>query len=115
MTEKTKEIVTMEFEGKTINVEVTTFKPNLQRQKQVETFEKDLLGGYKREDLLAAFNAVQDKEHWKNPINAEVPEGMDREMLAYAIWFFTSSVCRFSKRKGVTRVKAAGYFAAVGA
>lgn len=108
----------MEFKGKMIKVEVTHIEPDPDyREVRYDqgAIQKNLLSGYKQEDLAAAFKAVQNSEHWKNPINAPVPQGIDIELLAYAIMFYTGSVARFSGPNNKRRVKADGYYKAIGA
>jgi hypothetical protein len=71
-----------------------------------------------RGELWAAFNAVANKTHWKNPIDAVVDlNDAEREMLRKAVIFFTGSVPSFKPRKGSNlprcryRVRATGYYA----
>jgi len=63
------------------------------------------------------FEMVQDKEHWKNRINATLDElsEEDEKLLYDAIPFYTSSVPTIRRLKsGKVKVTAAGYWATVG-
>lgn len=75
--------------------------------------------GYSREQLSAAFDLVKDKGNWKNPIDALVDPGADLKAIAEATIFFAGSPADFVtvKRGGVekVRVRAAGYYACIGA
>jgi hypothetical protein len=65
--------------------------------------------------LREAFEAVQNADHWKNPVEAFVREGA-RNRTAEAVVFFTGSVARFEKAaEGWLRVTADGYYLAIGA
>jgi hypothetical protein len=76
-----------------------------------------------RADLSAAFNRVASKENWKMPIDAVVDIENDyaKELIERAVIFLTGSVPTFEPIAGATlpacryRVKAAGYYAAIGA
>lgn len=75
-----------------------------------------ILGGYSQEELAAAFKAVQDRMHWKRPIDARMPAGVSEALMRTAIIHFTGSVPMFyAGKNGTARVKAAGYYAAIGA
>lgn len=66
-------------------------------------------GGYSIEALRKAFEGVQDKDHWKNPIRAEISK-RDIPILRVAIPFYTSTIPFFyDLGNGVVVVKAAGY------
>lgn len=80
---------------------------------QIETYLKDAAGGYSQDALSAAFNAVQDKTHWKNPVNAIVDRDQI-EILTRAIPWFTGTEAAFSDVDGdpdKVVVTAPGYFA----
>jgi hypothetical protein len=85
------------------------------------TTEDALTGGYGEAALRAAFERVQDPTNWKNPINAPVAADADRELIATAIIFYTGSTPTFQAiYRGPQElvgyiVRAAGYYAAVGA
>jgi hypothetical protein len=68
-----------------------------------------------------AFDAVADKANWKNPIDAVV-DAYTRELVREAVIFFAGCVPSFEPLTGTTtggigryRVKAVGYYNAVGA
>lgn len=76
----------------------------------------------KRKALEAAFNSVADENNWKMPIDAVVILASDAELLTLteAVKFFagctpTYEPIRRAKKGCVYHVKAAGYYAAVGA
>lgn len=77
----------------------------------------------KQAKLTAAFNRVAPKDHWKNPIDAEVTIANNRELRGIydAVIHFTGSVPTFkplrvtAENACVYRVKAAGYYATIGA
>lgn len=66
--------------------------------------------------MQAAFTKVQNPMNWKLEINAVIAIE-DREITARAITFYTGSVARFSGSgtNGTLRVRAKGYYKAVGA
>ena len=74
---------------------------------------------YTKALLTAAFELVEDKANWKNPIDAKVFVYTDAEWLApimrEAVVFFTGSVPTTEMDGDYMTVKADGYFAAVGA
>jgi hypothetical protein len=79
-----------------------------------KAFEAALLGGYRREELEAAFDRVAPASHWKDPIDTYVhaPEVADRVLIDFAVRFFTATVPIFTpvnERDGVYRVRADGY------
>ena len=77
--------------------------------------EQDLMMGYKRKALDEAFKLVQPPGHWKNPIDAIIPL-RQREVVEASIIFFTGSVPHFTHHtKTQLRVRADGYFKAIGA
>lgn len=82
-------------------------------QAELDAYIDDSLGGFTIEQLHEAFGAVQDKEHWKNPIDAVVAR--DRvEVLTRAIPFMTGTFADFDDvgcAPGMIRVTAPGYFA----
>jgi cell division FtsZ-interacting protein ZapD len=64
------------------------------------------------------FELVQNKEHWKNPIDATLDElsEADEKLLYDAVPFYTGSVPTITRYKnGRVRVRAAGYYRTVGA
>jgi len=50
---------------------------------------------YTQEELQAAFTKVQDKEHWKNPINAVVDASENLHLIREAVIHFTATVPTF--------------------
>ena len=75
-----------------------------------------------RGQLDEAFKRVQNPENWKMPISTSVDvNDWEKALLHEAIIFFTGSVPTWIGRTGATlprcryTVKAAGYYAAVGA
>lgn len=70
-----------------------------------------------RGELAAAFSRVENKTNWKMPIDATVGlTDYERAEMAEAVVFFTGSVAEFEiVTGGQYRVKARGYYAAVGA
>jgi len=72
-----------------------------------------------RGELNAVFRKVENPENWKLPIDCFVAlEAEEKLLLEKAITFFTGSIPSFQViHEGcqIYRVKAAGYYAAVGA
>jgi hypothetical protein len=71
-----------------------------------------------RGEFAAAFDLVADKANWKLAIDAEVPAVGEFEIyvLKQAVIFFTASIPQIETvAPGRVRVKADGYYAAVGA
>ena len=76
-----------------------------------------------RGELEVAFNAVANKANWKYPVNATVDlDAYTKAMVFEAVVFFTGSKPTFKRLTGSTtggmakyRVKAAGYYATIGA
>jgi hypothetical protein len=64
---------------------------------------------YTQAQLEEAFKKVQNKEHWKNPINAHIPTS-ELEITRAAILHFTATDMIVGKtNNGLTRVWAKGY------
>lgn len=64
---------------------------------------------YTQEQLEAAFKKIQNKEHWKNPINAFVPTA-ELEITDAAIRHFTSTNMTIgATHNGLTHIWAQGY------
>ena len=67
--------------------------------------------------LRVAFEKVQNKEHWKNPIDAVIHKS-EMDITSDAIQFFTGTQAFFSSNKltlaeceaGMVRVTAIGYY-----
>lgn len=70
--------------------------------------------GVTRGELSVAFKKVQNPENWKYAISATI-DIKDQEIVKNAIIFFTGSVPTFHWVAGKVVVKAAGYYAAIGA
>lgn len=70
---------------------------------------------YSREQLLAAFNTVCNKDNWKMPIDATIEEH-DSDIIEEAIIFFAGCKPKFEPIHGTDRlrVRAVGYYEAVG-
>lgn len=71
----------------------------------------------KQSELLAAFNLVANKDHWKNPITTTLLQReVDEKLLTDAIIHFTGSVPTFSSMAGGrVLIKANGYYLTIGA
>ncbi len=79
-----------------------------------ETLNPETGTAYSRRQLQTVFDQVCAL-NWKDPIHYLLPVTADLEMVRTAIIFYTGSVPTFSGgRYGIT-VRAAGYYAAVGA
>ena len=80
-------------------------------QSDVDKWLEERKGGYTLEELEAAFDAVKNKDHWKEDIDAVVPAEMEH-VLTFAIPWFTGGA-DFSIRpegEGRIRVTAPGYW-----
>ena len=67
-------------------------------------------------ELKAAFDLVAPKPNWKMPIAATIYATTEKSLVSDAIIHFTGSVPTFASQSGKRyRVKAAGYYASVGA
>lgn len=77
-------------------------------------------GGYTQAQLNGAFDLVRNATHWKYPIDRTLPDSLgltedDFDLIKRAIIDHTGSVPTIRKVAGGTRVRAIGYFAAIGA
>lgn len=82
-------------------------------QADVEAYLRESLGGFTPDQLNDAFTAVQDKDHWKNPIDAVVDRSQI-EVLTRSIPYHTGTFASFEDVEGQpfkVRVTADGYFA----
>lgn len=67
------------------------------------------------------FNIVSNKEHWKKPIDIDLPPETplaDLDLIKKAIQFYTGSVALISHTSGVNapwNIRAVGYYIAIGA
>lgn len=70
-----------------------------------------------RGQLSAAFDRVRNTKHWKYPVNTIITAELDEiAMIEEAIVFFTGSAPHSTKlENGQWSIRAAGYFAAIGA
>ena len=75
---------------------------------------KPIFAGFSRNQLAEAFEKVQDKKHWKNPIDAIIQKE-DISIVNAAIDFFAGGGAVFSIHHKGTRVTAPGYFVLIGA
>jgi hypothetical protein len=69
---------------------------------------------YTQEQLEAAFKLVQNKKHWKNPINATIENPGEEQVacIEEAVIHFTGSIPDVVTLKGgKIRVQAEGYYA----
>jgi hypothetical protein len=119
-------------------IRALTEKPKMATRQSIREEDRDSLNqivavvlGKKvtRRELMAAFSLVEPKDNWKNAIDAEVVLGTDRAslMVREAVTFFTGSTPRIEFVRvlrpitgtepgaSVYRVRAAGYYATVGA
>ena len=71
---------------------------------------------FTREQLLEAFELVENKTNWKLPIDKTI-DSKDVEVVGKAIPYFTGSIAHFTPIMGTNqvRVQASGYYEAVGA
>lgn len=53
-------------------------------------------GGFTYDALRTAFESVENKIHWKNPIVSIIPENK-KELISVAIEFFTATEAKFSE------------------
>lgn len=66
---------------------------------------------YNREELATAFQKVQDKAHWKNPIKSTCTKD-ELEVVAEAIIYFTATEASFQPIGiDLFKVTAPGYWA----
>lgn len=66
---------------------------------------------FSRQEMEKAFRAVQDKEHWKNPINSCV-RAEDVEVTKEAIVYFTATEATLGENlgNGWYKIMAPGYY-----
>ena len=71
---------------------------------------------YTREELKAAFDAVESPKGWKFPINATI-ESKDIDVTVEAISYFAGSPTNVGKilKNGKVKITAPGYYKCVGA
>jgi len=79
------------------------------------TMTKETGTKYSRAELKAAFELVEDKTNWKNPINKVVGADANLDMIREAVIFFAGCVPTYTLEGTSYRVKAVGYYVAVGA
>jgi hypothetical protein len=83
-----------------------------------EAFLNTVHEGFTIRELHAAFDLVKDADNWKNRINETARLETEREIKAVevAVTFFTGSVATVTPLGADTfRIRAAGYYATVGA
>lgn len=67
-------------------------------------------------ELNRYFELVQNRENWKNSIDAVISPDIDQKKITEAVIYFTGSVPKFQVlESGNIRVTAAGYYATIGA
>ena len=79
--------------------------------------------GFTVAELRTAFELVEDKTNWKNPIDKSLAGPLtvaERKLINAAVIFFAGCEAKFTDEGGLagaifTRVKAVGYYVAVGA
>ncbi len=78
-----------------------------------QQMRKQLLGGYDEAEIRAAFERVENPNHWKDPVDCIVrdTDQDERDLIAFAISFFTSTEASWSRvgQTSVWRVRADGY------
>lgn len=57
----------------------------------ISVAESTLAGRYTQEQLAAAFESVQDEDHWKNPVDAWIPADADVDLVRAAVEHFTAT------------------------
>jgi hypothetical protein len=67
-----------------------------------------------RGELSEAFKLVAPAGNWKMPIDKTVAADLDRAMITEAVIFFTGSVPTFEPVLNGYRVRADGYYRAIG-
>ncbi len=71
---------------------------------------------YTQEQLVAAFDKVADKKHWKNPVDAVIDASENLHLIREAVIHFTATVPTFDILKVTEEgtkvaVRAIGYYA----
>ena len=71
---------------------------------------------YSQEQLHEAFTKIQNKDNWKNPIDAVI-DRKEEELITEAVVHFAGCVPTYEPIHGTTRyrVRAAGYYQTIGA
>lgn len=78
---------------------------------RIHLAESSFAGRFTQEELEAAFALVKPATHWKDRIDALIPD-RDREVVAAAIEHFTATEATFSlDDDGSLRVRSPGYWA----
>lgn len=92
------ETVKIEIDGETLNVTVKEWMPTGPGKKRAS-----------RDELTAAFEKVENAEHWKDPIDCEISRD-DLEIVSEAVLYFTATQVEVIEELGDrVRIKAAGY------
>lgn len=91
----------------------------VQLDEEMKQMESEIVyRGYSRAELRKAFERVQDKTNWKNPIDVTLPylKPSERSLIHAAVVFFAGCEPTFEVlNTRQHRVRAVGYYAAVGA
>jgi hypothetical protein len=71
----------------------------------------NVMGGFSKDELHAAFSLVEDKTDWKLPIDKTI-DAEQLEVVARAIEFYTGSTCTITPIMGTDRIRvqAPGYY-----
>ena len=80
---------------------------------EIDAYLAQATCGFTQAQIEAAFESVQDAQHWKNPINAIVDRAQI-EVLTRAIPYYTGTPAFFDDvegQPGKVRVTADGYYA----
>lgn len=71
---------------------------------------------FSREEMKEAFDAVQDKQNWKNPIPVQPIDHLKLTLTVQAIAYFAGSPTDIGQADdGTIYIKAPGYYACIGA
>ena len=82
------------------------------------TFEQTVVNGFTVAELRAAFDRVKDADNWKNPIDRVLSLESERAIAAVeeAVVFFAGCVADVEPLgRDEYRIRAVGYYVAVGA
>jgi hypothetical protein len=88
-------------------------------KEETRVYVRSLMGGYREDELKAAFDRVKDQKDWKAPVDAVVINATDEELarIKFAVEFYTAAKCELKDLDGVrdevisraTLVSSAGY------
>ena len=83
---------------------------------EVTADDEVIYRGFTRGALDVAFSAISDKDHWKEPLNGEVPEADVEVARAAAILYAGSPIqVRPGSKIGMVRITGPGYYVCIGA